>query len=787
MRIARTIFMLSLLAGTGLAAASQLSGTWLAKFPAHDVLGNISFMTPFGDQLVLSGSIGAADGDDMPGIIAWNGHDYLSLDPPFDGSIRQQLVWDGNLIVGGRFDDFSTPERDPASYRSVRKWDGHSWSVLGADTEQLIVHDLAVFRGQLLALARYADAPGQSFRPAVLRWETEAWRPLSPELAASVSTDSYLMNLIAAEDELYVFVDPPGNGQGRILHVFRDAVWSVVELPVPIGSVYPIAQPRGGLIGKTYDQPPSLLRIWGGEFRGWVTMREDMEPYVFASASSIFGWRKICPNEFSVDHPYTELLELRGGSWHVLGDCISPTGGPIGVVRWAGQTLLALTARGTKDRHLHGIARLDDERWVPLKPTAGIEVVPSGGANLLPFNGDLVWAGSLLYAGTYRMPGIALFDGHAWKAPAGLPMDYVLTAKRFADRMIVLGFDLLDGGATRPPRFASWDGSSWVVTAEFPMPDVVDFAAHSEGIVAVGQRLDESGDALFAWDGSSWSAIDAGPQLPTKLVSFEDRILTLRPPQEAGDVFELSGLDGSEWLPISEPPPVDLRHLAILETVDAGLPAERLLAVTNRTATDGPHIAIKGRGQSWRDLGSIAWSDRVVPRGATVYRDEVVISCRALGSGPPFLMYGLENGEWKSFATGNPGDRLAVVGDELYVGDSLAGSISCFRFDVTVSAARPSNVAAPLPRLRQLKASAGDDAAVWELQLPRHAQVEAEILDLRGRRVRTLTQQMSPAGLMTLRWSGDDAQQRPVARGVYFLRVRAGGSELKSRVYVSHD
>lgn len=57
------------------------------------------------------------------------------------------------------------------------------------------------------------------------------------------------------------------------------------------------------------------------------------------------------------------------------------------------------------------------------------------------------------------------------------------------------------------------------------------------------------------------------------------------------------------------------------------------------------------------------------------------------------------------------------------------------------------------------------------------ARVEARIYDPAGRLVTTLESGMLPAGEHTVTWNGNDADGRPVASGVYFLRVRSASQE----------
>jgi flagellar hook assembly protein FlgD len=55
--------------------------------------------------------------------------------------------------------------------------------------------------------------------------------------------------------------------------------------------------------------------------------------------------------------------------------------------------------------------------------------------------------------------------------------------------------------------------------------------------------------------------------------------------------------------------------------------------------------------------------------------------------------------------------------------------------------------------------------------LPQAGRVQLEVFDARGRLVRTLLRASAPAGNGTLVWNGVDATGRPVASGVYQLRL----------------
>ena len=77
---------------------------------------------------------------------------------------------------------------------------------------------------------------------------------------------------------------------------------------------------------------------------------------------------------------------------------------------------------------------------------------------------------------------------------------------------------------------------------------------------------------------------------------------------------------------------------------------------------------------------------------------------------------------------------------------------------------------------------AGATQLVFDLARPGEARLE--ILDLAGRRVKTLRRGMLQAGHYSERWAEDDDGGHPVARGVYFVHLYAGGESIARRLVV---
>jgi hypothetical protein len=68
------------------------------------------------------------------------------------------------------------------------------------------------------------------------------------------------------------------------------------------------------------------------------------------------------------------------------------------------------------------------------------------------------------------------------------------------------------------------------------------------------------------------------------------------------------------------------------------------------------------------------------------------------------------------------------------------------------------------------------------LEVPRAGPVEVEVLDLSGRRVRTLHRGAARAGTLALRWDGEDAAGQLAPAGLYFVRARTAEGAAMARV-----
>jgi hypothetical protein len=87
------------------------------------------------------------------------------------------------------------------------------------------------------------------------------------------------------------------------------------------------------------------------------------------------------------------------------------------------------------------------------------------------------------------------------------------------------------------------------------------------------------------------------------------------------------------------------------------------------------------------------------------------------------------------------------------------------------------------PRLRILGNGSGEGSRL-ELSLPARADVQVDIHDARGARIRRLASESMAGGNRTLVWDGRDGGGRAVSSGVYFVRVSAGREVMTGRMVI---
>jgi choice-of-anchor B domain-containing protein len=123
------------------------------------------------------------------------------------------------------------------------------------------------------------------------------------------------------------------------------------------------------------------------------------------------------------------------------------------------------------------------------------------------------------------------------------------------------------------------------------------------------------------------------------------------------------------------------------------------------------------------------------------------------------------------FVAADLGDPTIVEAavDDIAVYDSVAGTVTTPPpTSATLQFARPQ----PNPSFANVR---------LELELPVEGEAHIEVLDLSGRRVRTLWNGPAAAGRLPLDWDGTDAGGRRVPAGVYYARARTTAGTTQTR------
>jgi len=132
----------------------------------------------------------------------------------------------------------------------------------------------------------------------------------------------------------------------------------------------------------------------------------------------------------------------------------------------------------------------------------------------------------------------------------------------------------------------------------------------------------------------------------------------------------------------------------------------------------------------------------------------------------------------------NAGNATAEFQGQLYVGTSnVADGGELWRTSPITGAGdprAPSTVFALRPAVPN--PSRGGSRIAFDL--PRDTPISLEVLDVRGRLVRTLARGSRPAGAHEISWDGADNAGRRAAAGVYLVHLRAGVLESTRRMVV---
>ena len=467
-----------LVAGGSFTAAGGIPANSIARWDgtAWSPLGTgISIGSPFGrvsalavlpnGDLAVGGLFVTAGGVVANNIALWDGTSWSALgsgivgNPALFAVTTMAVMPNGDLVVGGMFTDAGG-----VGVSNIARWDGASWSALGAGLNDLVNALTTLPNGDLVAAGRFSGSGGVIANDAA-RWDGASWSALAIGPGSGLN-DKVLAAASLPSGEIVVGGDftVAGGIFANFIARWDGTSWSALGAGMNDRVNVLTALPNGDLVA-------------GGRFTtaGGV------------SASHIARWDGVAWSPFGtgMDNSVTALAVLPNGDL-VAGGVFGMAGGIFA------------------DR----IARWDGTTWWPLGvglngPVRALAVLP---------NGDLAAAGSFTSAGGVAANNVARWDGTSW-SPLGAGLNgpgHALTASPNGD--LVAGGTFTTAGGVSASRIARWDGVSWSpLGAGINDGGVMALVVLPNGDLVAGGTFTTAGGVgarqIARWNGTSWSGL----------------------------------------------------------------------------------------------------------------------------------------------------------------------------------------------------------------------------------------------------------------------------------------
>lgn len=448
-----------------------------------------------GPALYVGGLFGNAGGATSSNIARWNGSSWSSLGAGTNGFVRGMDAFDDGtgqaLYVSGEF-----TEAGGAPASRVAKWDGANWSPVGAGMNGTVI-ELRTFddgSGPLLyAAGTFTTAGGVPARN-IAKWDGSTWT----DVGGSADNGSGVVELQVLDD-----------GSGPALYVGGrfDGMGGLSALNM--------ARWRGGAWSLLGAGSPS-------EVTALTSFDDGSGSRIYVAASPIGGSGRV--------------LSWNGSSWAQVSDVFAGDVGHVhdlaGFDSGNGPELYAgggFTSMGVMNAN--HIAKWSPSGWLPVdegraQAVAALEVVDLGAGP------RLIVASAADVVDSVVMRGIGAWDGATWSAFDDGFNQGVHAVAEYDDgtgpALYAAGsFTTANGAPVN--RIAKWTGSTWVGLGSGLNGQANVLAVYDRGMGAelyVGGNFTTAGGVtaprVARWNGSVWRAVGFGTSLPVRALRVFD-------------------------------------------------------------------------------------------------------------------------------------------------------------------------------------------------------------------------------------------------------------------------
>jgi len=640
---------------------AQCTNPWPTTPGAAGVEGDVSAMLvfdpdgpgPLGERVLVSGTFAAAGKVLAQNLAVYDPltHAWSAFGPgPYPTNLRLATTANGDVYVGGKFSSIAG-----VAATNVARWDGSNWSALGSGVDgplsYKVVADIAVLAGGDIVVTGAITQAGGAAANGIARWDGSSWSSLGATSLPGSPTFDAVVGLPNGDICAAVWDSTTFPATGGVLR-FDGSTWSPVgTLPwpascllasasgelfagggngvarwngttwlilpgVPLVSVQDLAVlPNGLLAAAGYLGASSQQRVAVWDGIAWLTLGDsNYAPQNTGARLVTVGDEILTSGGFT---SFDGVAAGRVARWNGLQwGATSP--GFVASARWLtvrqNGEVFAATAVGMQGEGL--VHRWTGFGWSTIG--GGFYLGYSQGTRIntlqaLP-SGRLI-AGGQEGSSTTPMPVVQQWSNPTWTTLATATWGRVHAAAELPNGDLVVGGQFVELSGTSATNVARFDGTAWSPLGAGIAQTVTAFAA-----AANGDLYALAGLSVFRWTGATWSQVGLSlSSAPKALVVGVDGM-----PVVGGD---FAGANVQRW------------NGAVWNTIGGGPPApvQSLVVLANGDLVAGPVVAggiartlQRWDGSAWTQLGGTidgtVWSLAVALNGDLLLAGDFTIA-----------------------------------------------------------------------------------------------------------------------------------------------------------------
>uniref|UniRef100_A0A7S0Z8T4 Protein kinase domain-containing protein n=1 Tax=Ostreococcus mediterraneus TaxID=1486918 RepID=A0A7S0Z8T4_9CHLO len=457
--------------------------------------------------LYAGGSFTTAGGVSTHQVALWNGATWSSLgtrsSSTYSAAYSLALSTAGTLYVGGRYlSASSTP--------SIQSWNGATWTNINTDYGRIDTLAIDVTTGHLYAGGSFTTIGGVA-ASRVAKWDGASWSAVgagadsSGEVYAITQTKSNKMCIggefqrVSTTPASSLFLWNPSTSSYP--KVFTDVITTFISVRVMIDTPYPGYVYVGGIFITMQGVAARGVARWDGT--SWSALGAGISGTVEALAYDSSNNVLYVGGTFSLAGStiVSNIAKWDGASWSSVGSSV----GANDAVRdlHYDSTTNTLYAGGAfysiGGVSANGVAKWDGVSWSAFGSGVGGDVYAIAYDSV---NSVLYAGGTVSSAGGVSVNKIARWDGTSWSSLGAGVDSYVYSLAYDATNqyLYVVG-RFLNAGTVATSGVAKWDGTSWSAVGLG-----IGIAGISSRIIydAANAKLYASSDKVYKWDGLTW-------------------------------------------------------------------------------------------------------------------------------------------------------------------------------------------------------------------------------------------------------------------------------------------